>query len=48
MDKPDGLFVITPDKGPAFVEQLAVEKFFGIGKKTAEKMPVYDFYVITK
>ena len=38
MDKPDGLFVITPDKGSAFVEQLAVEKFFGIGKKTAEKM----------
>lgn len=38
MDKPDGLYVITPAKGPAFVETLAIEKFYGIGKKTAEKM----------
>lgn len=38
MDKPDGLYVITPDKGPSFVETLAIEKFHGIGKKTAEKM----------
>ncbi len=38
MDKPDGLYVITPKKGPVFVETLAIEKFFGIGKKTAEKM----------
>ena len=38
MDKPDGLYVITPEQGPAFVETLPIEKFFGIGKKTAEKM----------
>lgn len=36
--KPDGLFVIKPNEAEAFVEQLAVEKFFGIGKVTAEKM----------
>jgi DNA polymerase-4 len=29
--KPDGLFVITPKMGPAFVERLPVEKFHGVG-----------------
>jgi DNA polymerase IV len=29
--KPDGLFVITPKIGPAFVESLPVGKFRGIG-----------------
>ncbi len=37
-DKPDGLFVITPDKAQAFVDDLPVEKFFGIGKVTAGRM----------
>ncbi len=36
--KPDGLFVITPDMAEQFVENLSIEKFFGIGKVTAEKM----------
>ncbi len=36
--KPNGQTVIPPDKGPAFVEDLAVGKFHGIGPKTAEKM----------
>ncbi len=36
--KPDGLFVITPRMGPAFVEQLPVGRFNGIGPKTAAKM----------
>ena len=36
--KPDGLFVITPRMGPAFVEALPVGRFHGIGPKTAEKM----------
>src|SRR5467141_450432 len=36
--KPDGLFVITPDMGPEFVESLAVKKFHGIGPATAAKM----------
>lgn len=37
-DKPDGLFVIPPERAEAFVEQLEVERFFGVGKVTAEKM----------
>ena len=31
--KPDGLFVITPELGPAFVESLPVGKFHGIGPR---------------
>ncbi len=38
MDKPDGLYLITPEQGAAFVEQLPVGKFHGIGKATAAKM----------
>jgi len=37
-DKPDGLFVITPQQAELFVEKLPIEKFFGIGKVTAKKM----------
>ncbi len=36
--KPDGQFVITPKHGPAFVEQLPVKKFHGVGPATTEKM----------
>jgi DNA polymerase-4 len=36
--KPDGLCVITPDKGPEFVASLPVAKFHGIGPVTARKM----------
>ena len=36
--KPNGQFVIAPDKGAAFVENLAVGKFHGIGPVTAEKI----------
>jgi DNA polymerase-4 len=36
--KPNGQFVVTPDKGAAFVEDLAVGKFHGIGPVTADKM----------
>ncbi|MGZ8161975.1 MAG: DNA polymerase IV [Methylobacter sp.] len=38
MDKPDGLYLITPEQGPQFVERLPVEKFHGIGKATSGKM----------
>jgi DNA polymerase IV len=37
-DKPDGLFIIKPEEAEAFVEKLEIEKFFGIGKVTADKM----------
>jgi len=36
--KPDGIFVIRPEEAEAFVENLEIEKFFGIGRVTAEKM----------
>src|SRR5271170_1797478 len=36
--KPDGLFVITPEMGPGFVETLPIRKFNGVGPATAKKM----------
>jgi len=38
MNKPDGLKFIGPSAIEAFMETLAVEKFHGVGKVTAEKM----------
>lgn len=38
MEKPDGLYLIPPEKAVQFVEDLPIEKFFGIGKVTAQKM----------
>lgn len=37
-NKPNGQFVVTPGTGPRFVEGLPVERFHGVGPKTAEKM----------
>ena len=36
--KPDGLFVITPQMGPSFVETLEVGRFHGVGPVTRDKM----------
>jgi len=36
--KPNGQFVITPKMGPAFVQDLPVGKFHGIGPATSAKM----------
>jgi DNA polymerase-4 len=38
MDKPDGLYVIRPEVAEAFIEQLEIRKFFGVGKVTEKKM----------
>lgn len=38
MNKPDGLFVVTPAQGMSFVAGLAVRKFHGVGPVTAAKM----------
>lgn len=38
LQKPDGLTFIGPSKIEAFMEKLPVEKFFGVGKVTAERM----------
>ena len=37
-NKPDGLFVIEPDKAEDFIEKLPIGKFFGVGKVTAARM----------
>jgi len=36
--KPDGLFVIKPRDAEKFIENLNIERFFGVGKVTAKKM----------
>ena len=36
--KPDGLTVITPERGPDFVASLPVARFHGVGPVTAKKM----------
>ena len=38
INKPDGLFVIRPEEAEKFIEALPVEKFYGIGKVTSQKM----------
>jgi DNA polymerase-4 len=38
INKPDGLYLITPEQGADFAERLPVEKFHGVGKATALKM----------
>ena len=38
MDKPDGLYVITPEAGEAFIEHLPIGRFFGVGKATEARM----------
>lgn len=36
--KPDGLTIITPQRAEKFLEKLPIEKFFGIGRVTAQRM----------
>lgn len=38
IDKPNGLTLIPPDKAEAFLEELEIKKFFGVGKATQKKM----------
>jgi DNA polymerase IV len=38
VNKPDGMFVIKPHQAEAFVDILAIKRFYGVGKVTAEKM----------
>lgn len=37
-NKPNGLFVVKPKVAEMFVESLAIEQFFGVGKVTAQHM----------
>jgi DNA polymerase-4 len=38
VNKPNGIFVVTPAQAQDFIDELEVRKFFGIGKVTAEKL----------
>lgn len=38
LNKPNGQAVILPEDAEAFLEKLPIEKFFGIGKVTGERM----------
>lgn len=38
INKPNGQFVITPQRAMAFLEKLPIGKFYGIGKVTSAKM----------
>ncbi|MGY3778270.1 DNA polymerase IV [Isobaculum melis] len=42
--KPRGITVIPPEDALAFLQALPIEKFHGIGKKTAEKMQSFAIY----
>ncbi|WP_419664162.1 DinB: DNA polymerase IV [Desulfosarcina variabilis str. Montpellier] len=37
-NKPNGITVITPDDAPAFIDQLPIRRFFGVGRVTEERM----------
>ncbi len=37
-NKPNGITLVGPEKTETFLEQLPIEKFFGVGKVTAKKM----------
>ena len=38
MRKPNGITIIKPHQAEAFLEKLPIEKFFGVGKVTANRM----------
>ncbi len=42
--KPDGLTVILPEQVIPFLEELPIEKFFGVGKKMTERLKIRDIY----
>ncbi len=38
LNKPNGIALITPEKAEAFLEELDIKQFFGVGKATQKKM----------
>ncbi len=43
-NKPDGICVIKPHQGAAFVARLPVRRFHGVGPKTAERMAKMEIH----
>ena len=44
MNKPDGLTVILPSEAENVLEKLIIEKFYGVGKSTAERMHTFGIH----
>jgi DNA polymerase-4 len=44
INKPDGITFIGPSKIESFINNLPVEKFFGVGKVTADKMKAMNLF----
>ncbi|WP_210394552.1 DNA polymerase IV [Motiliproteus sediminis] len=44
-DKPDGLYVITPEQVDEFVSSLPVERLFGVGPATAAKLHQHQLFL---
>lgn len=44
MDKPNGLYLIRPEQGQAFVSKLPIGKFHGVGPATEAKMKQIGIY----
>jgi len=44
INKPNGQKTIAPEEVEVFLEELAIEKFFGIGKVTAQKMYLHGIF----
>jgi len=44
MDKPDGFYLIKPEDAEKFLDDLPIKKFFGVGKKTEEKMHLLNIH----
>lgn len=43
-NKPDGLCVVRPEQGPAFVAGLPIRRFHGVGPRTAERMAKLEIH----
>lgn len=44
VNKPNGIKIITPQEAEAFIDELPIEKFHGVGRVTAEKMKKMGIY----
>lgn len=44
MNKPDGLTVILPQQAQGILDAMSIEKFYGIGQATAQKMHYYNIH----
>ncbi len=38
VNKPNGIFIVTPAKAQEFIDNLEIRRFYGIGKVTAERL----------